>query len=159
MKKAPKDGVADGYYRKLIRCRAGWRCQYVGRIVLNDDRPIVCGAYVPPGNARLHLHTSHILSRNRRATRWHPLNAFSICASHHAHLGMNPLEHAILAKTLLGEKDYEYLLELGRLNIQLKRHHKIELVANLKASWEFMQAGEEAGDPGDFEDPLPEGLI
>ncbi len=150
----------DKYYSKLIRCRAGWRCQYVGRQI-NDanGKPLKCmGEYIP-GSDRQALHCSHILGRTRGATRWHPLNALSLCAQHHSHMGMNPLEHAKLARRLLGKEKYETLLDLGTKTVRLKKHDKADLIANLKASWEAMEAMEAAGETElEFSDPLPDHL-
>ena len=43
----------------------------------------------------------------------------------------------------------------------LKKHHKVEIYENLKASWEDMQARRESGETGrlEFSDPMPEGVI
>ena len=45
--------------------------------------------------------------------------------------------------------------------IHLKEHHKKEIHANLKASWEDMQSRREAGETGriEFLDPMPEGVL
>ncbi len=117
------------------------------------------GSYIPESD-RQALHCSHILGRSRRATRWHPWNALSLCAGHHAHMGMNPLEHAALAYSILGEKKHEALLMLGAKTVKFKKHDLDDLRANLKASWQDMQARMQAGEQDlEFEDPLPEHLV
>lgn len=147
----------DSYFSKLIRCRAEWRCQYSGVPILG----VQCHGFYIPEDQRQGLHASHILSRNRRATRWHPKNALSLCAGHHAHMGMNPLKHAELALRILGKDEYENLKSLGADTVKLKKHHLKEIQANLKASWEDMKARRETGETGilQFADPMPEGII
>lgn len=138
--------LEDKLYSKLVRCRAEWRCEF-------------CDEFVPEPD-RQRLHCSHVLSRSRRATRWHPLNALSACASCHTHMGQNPLAHADLVKAKLGSEKYEILKHLGTKTIRLKKHHIKEIRANLRASWTDMEARRQAGETGriEFEDPLPDSV-
>ncbi len=75
-------------------------------------------------------------------------------------MGQNPLAHADYVKAVLGIKKYEQLKALGNKTIRLKSHHIDEIRANLKASWQDMQARRKAGECGrlEFEDPMPDGV-
>ncbi len=136
----------DELFSDLVRCRAEYRCEFCGKYVAEPDRQ--------------RLHCSHILSRSRRATRWHPLNAMSACASCHAVFGQNPLAHADAIREIRGHREYEVLKTLGMKTIRLKKHHIKEIRSNLKASWQDMQARRRAGETGriEFEDPMPDSV-
>ena len=136
----------DELFSDLVRCRAEYRCEFCGEYVAAPDRQ--------------RLHCSHILSRSRGATRWHPQNAISACASCHSHVGQNPLVHAEKVKAILGNEKYEILKMLGNKTIRLKKHHIKEIRDNLKASWQDMQARRKSGETGriEFEDPMPDSV-
>jgi len=54
--------VFDDVFSYCVRQRAGWRCQYSGKL------------YKPPSS----LNTCHIVGRTAYLTRWHPRNAVAL---------------------------------------------------------------------------------
>jgi len=52
----------DEVFRYCVRQRAGWYCQYSGKL------------YLPPSS----LNTCHIIGRTSYLTRWHPRNAIAL---------------------------------------------------------------------------------
>lgn len=63
-KKKGVDGKLDIAWSKLVKLRAGMECEY-------------CGTKLKQ------LHSHHLFTRSRKATRWDVLNGISLCASHH----------------------------------------------------------------------------
>jgi hypothetical protein len=142
-----KPKPADGYFSKLIRERADWRCEICGQKFTEETR----------GG----LHCSHHVSRVKLSVRWSPLNASAHCASCHKTMGDSPLLHAEWIMAHLGAKSYARLKIQAERLMPLKKHDHKEIIANLKASLKHMQSQREAGETGrlEFESPYPERLV
>ena len=63
-KKKGIDGKLDQAWAKLVKLRAGNKCEYCGTTTKQ-------------------LHSHHIFTRSRKSTRWDELNGICLCASHH----------------------------------------------------------------------------
>lgn len=63
-KKKGIEGKLDQAWSKLVKLRAGMECEY-------------CGTKVKQ------LHSHHLFTRSRKATRWDVKNGICLCASHH----------------------------------------------------------------------------
>jgi hypothetical protein len=57
------DGKLDIAWSKLVKLKAGMKCEY-------------CGKTTP-------LNSHHIFSRSNKSTRWHPINGVCLCVGHH----------------------------------------------------------------------------
>ncbi len=136
----------DKLFSDLVRERAEWRCER-------------CGKYFPEGH-RQGLECSHLFTRARKSGRWHPVAAVAHCTGCHSYLGGNPLEFAAWIESRLSPKDYLLLTTLAGKIVRLKKHDLADIHANLKASWQNMQARREAGETGriEFDDPYPDHL-
>lgn len=136
----------DILFSKLVRERANNTCE-------------CCDTYYPEGN-RSGLECSHFFTRSRKSIRWHPLNAAAHCTGCHSHLGGNPIEFANWILSHLTPKDYLLLTALAGRIVPLKKHDLDDIHANLKASWEDMQARRASGETGrlEFESPYSEHL-
>ncbi len=136
----------DKLFSLLIRERANNTCER-------------CKTYYPEGN-RSGLECSHFFTRSRKSIRWHPLNAAAHCTGCHTRLGGNPLEFADWIHTYLGKQQRAILRARNGQLLRLKKHDLADIHANLKASWQDMQARREAGETGrlEFESPYPEHL-
>ncbi len=135
---------SDILYSLLVRERAGWACER-------------CNARFSE-HQRGGLECSHFYTRSRRSVRVHPLNSAAHCTGCHTWLGGNPLEFGKWIEAHLGTKKTLHLQTLSRQLVNLKKHDKADIHANLKASWEDMQARRKAGEAGrlEFEDPMPD---
>ena len=58
------DGKLDAAWAKLVKLRAGNKCEYCG-------------------TTSKQLHAHHIFSRQNKSTRWDVSNGIALCASHH----------------------------------------------------------------------------
>ncbi len=137
----------DSLFSKLVRERANWTCER-------------CGTYYPEGS-RQGLDCSHFYTRSRRFVRWNPWNAAAHCVGCHSELGGNPVEFARWINDHLGWEKAGKLEVIANRPVRLKQHRLRDIKANLKASWEDMQARRKAGETGriEFENPMPEGLV
>ena len=63
-KKKGVDGKLDTAWAKLVKLRANNKCEYCG-------------------TTEKQLHSHHIYTRSRKATRWDVKNGLSLCAGHH----------------------------------------------------------------------------
>ncbi len=134
----------DILFGRLVRERANWQCE-------------ACGTYFPE-DKRQGLHCSHHFSRRKRSVRWHPNNASAACFTCHQTLGENPVIFHDWIKGHLGDEKFAALRVQAQKIVTLKKHDKADIHANLKASWEDMQARRKAGEVGrlEFEDPMPD---
>jgi hypothetical protein len=57
------DGKLDKAWSKLVKIRAGMKCEYCGKTS--------------------YLNSHHIFSRSKRSTRWNVLNGVCLCVGHH----------------------------------------------------------------------------
>ena len=112
----------DDAFSKLVRLRADWRCEHPDY-----------GKYFPEGPARRGLHCSHVLGRAKKATRWHPLNALSLCYGHHRIVGAQPLEHRRLAREILGDEQFEELVRLSNTTKKWPAHEKAHLYKKMRS--------------------------
>lgn len=89
----------DDIFSACIREFANWTCES-------------CGIVDPDGQAygkSRRTHCSHVFGRRNLSTRWHPDNAFCLCAGCHKELGDSPIDHAEFARRNLGEVRYDAL--------------------------------------------------
>jgi hypothetical protein len=102
--------VADRAFSRWVRTRDD-RCTAVG--VIDHD----CAAG---------LQAAHIVGRRRSATRFDPLNVWSLCPAAHRHVDQHGSEHAKYrwAVAVLGEDGYRDLME--RASQPSKRNTAIE---------------------------------
>ncbi len=128
----------DVLFSKLVRERAGQRCE-------------ACGSTES-------LQCSHHVSRKYRLLRWHPLNAACHCARCHGLFTDFPVDHGEWIAGHLGAANLATLRAMKRPVGRLKKHDLADILANLKASWQQMQAERAAGVTGriEFESPYPE---
>ena len=63
-KKKGIDGKIDSAWAKLVKLRAGNKCEYCGTTTRQ-------------------LHSHHIFSRSNRSVRWDAQNGICLCATHH----------------------------------------------------------------------------
>ncbi len=137
----------DILFSMLVRERAEWACER-------------CTTYFSEGN-RSGLECSHFFTRSRKSGRWNPLAAAAHCTGCHKELGSNPIQFHRWILAHLGPKKTSQVEALSAKIIHLKKHHKEEIHANLKASWEDMQARRKAGETGriEFDDPMPDDIL
>lgn len=62
-KRSGVDGKLDDAWSKLVKLRAGNKCEYCGKTT--------------------YLNSHHIYSRSKRSTRWLPENGICLCVGHH----------------------------------------------------------------------------
>lgn len=93
---AIKRTPADAAFSKLIRQRAGWKCER-------------CGAQHDESSTGLHC--SHYYSRGNWAVRFDPDNARALCYGCHAFLGGRPAEHTEWFISVIGQGVYDLLTE------------------------------------------------
>lgn len=93
---AIKRTPADIAFSKLIRKRAGWKCERCGAQHSESD---------------MGLHCSHYYSRGNWAVRFDPDNARSLCYGCHAFLGGRPAEHTEWFIGVVGQGTYDLLTE------------------------------------------------
>lgn len=88
------DKKLDDAWRRLVKLRAGNRCEYCQR-----EKP---------------LNSHHIYSRSNKSTRWDPMNGICLCVAHHTFSSQfsahkTPLEFVEWLKTYKGEKEIQRL--------------------------------------------------
>jgi len=127
----------DIVFSKLVRERAGWRCEK-------------CGTYYPEGK-RMGLHCSHLWSRSKRSTRWHPLNAFAHCFSCHQRLGGNPVDFHEWALAQLGDRAFTDLRQLANQTVKRSKPELEDLYREMKVQLAHMEAERARGVTGRIE--------
>lgn len=108
---------ADILFSKLIRKRAGYRCERCGKQYLSNDTG---------------LHCSHHHTRSRRRSRYTPLNAAALCYACHLWFGGNPLEASAWLRSHLSTADLEDLAAMQRETIHTDKHFVKNVTAVLK---------------------------
>lgn len=120
-----KRTTTDAAFSEAVREMYNWTCQNCGIIdtaAQMGQRPSI-------------MDCSHILTRKYKGTRTYPDNALCICRSCHRKLGDNPLQHASLARKILGEARYDELLHRNNLTFkytkkdmpEITKHYREEL--------------------------------
>ena len=137
-----KSDKLDRVFSKLVRERAGWRCERCGT------------QYEPHAQG---LHCSHIFSRRCLALRWHPSNAVAHCYACHMWYGGNPILGAEWARGILGSDAVAELSRVFHQYIPIKSADKLEILANLERSYDAMLSRRVGGKLGriEFESPYP----
>ena len=133
----------DRVFSKLVRERAGWRCEKCHKQYEAHS----------PG-----LHCSHIYSRRAVSTRWLPLNAVAHCYGCHMWFGGNPILGAEWAKEYLGAQAVMDLKRRFHRIVKLTKADKEEIYANLKSEYDrmlFLRANGKVGRIN-FESPYPQ---
>ena len=93
-----KTTAEDRKFSKMIRERAGWRCQRCGR------------QYVPPTNA---LHCAHNFTRRTKATRFDEFNALALCYGCHQYVDSHSDAKEKLFRDWFGDDQYEITAALA----------------------------------------------
>lgn len=119
----------DRLFSKLIRHRAGWKCQH-------------CLLYFPE-DMRQGLHCSHFISRKYKQTKWHPDNAASHCAKCHAILQDHPGDMRDFFFEYLGEERYDAVRLLSVSKDKIIKPELEEIYDHLTAEWERVKDLEE----------------
>lgn len=88
--KVPSVAVLDDLFSRYIRARAANDCQLAGYGGVQCSTQIQC---------------SHIISRKYNSTRWHPLNALSVCASHHHAQHNHPYQNSQWLDAVVGAEE------------------------------------------------------
>lgn len=137
-----KSDKLDRIFSKLVRERAGWRCER-------------CGTQYEPHSQGLHC--SHLMSRRCLALRWHPSNAVAHCYACHLWFGGNPLLAADWIDGHCGRETASFLRTTFHQYVPVKSADKIEILANLEREYDRMLSERVAGKLGriEFESPYP----
>lgn len=98
---------ADTLFSNYIRQKAGWRCEYCGKLCKID------------GEWKWKLEASHYWSRSHENVRFDPRNVHALCFTCHKDLGgytrSENGEYDLWMKKILGQKEYKLLkLEANR---------------------------------------------
>ena len=118
---------ADKAFSLAIRTRDRWTCQHCDTDYQND-----------PGN----LHCAHIIGRRVKATRWHPMNAVSLCASCHAWFTDRPLAFSSWLKTYLPDGHQANLDSISRGIGRNTANHKKMVAAHYRKQAKLLESGE-----------------
>ncbi len=110
------DGKLDIAWSKLVKLRAGMKCEYCGKTN--------------------YLNSHHIYSRSKKSTRWDVLNGISLCVGHHTFSSTfsahkTPLE---FIKWLENYKGTDYIDDLtirANMTLKLHKHEKEEMLEEL----------------------------
>lgn len=129
---------ADKWFSKAVRARAGWTCQNCGINQEHDKAGLDC---------------SHFVSRNRAATRYHPLNAFAHCKGCHKKLGGdrwgggNVAEFAHHYDDIYGHNNREVIRQLSLQTFKGHNHHIKAIGDHYRAQFRAIEAGQEYLEP------------
>lgn len=132
-----KRDVCDDLFSKLVRERAGWKCE-------------CCGKYYPEGN-RMGLHCSHYFGRRYKGTRWHPDNAWSHCYGCHAKFEGDPYMFNKWVTDRLGAGMVEILREKAYAVTKLKPADKADMAKHFRAELKRLESLRKAGEIGRIE--------
>lgn len=117
----------DDVFSKLVRERANYICESCGLDCRHD-----------PG----YLHCSHVVSRRHTATRYHPLNANSHCASCHRKFTDRPDDHYDWCQEFWTDEVFQFIRGLSRTTVKwplktiresIYQHYRLELARLEKA--------------------------
>lgn len=132
-----KRDVCDDLFSKLVRERAGWKCES-------------CGKYYEEGN-RNGLHCSHYFGRRYRGTRWHPDNAWSHCYGCHAKFEGDPYMFTKWVTERIGCGLVEILRERAYAITKIKPQDKKAMATHFRAELKRLQALRASGNVGRLE--------
>lgn len=130
----------DRIFSKLIRERAGWKCER-------------CGTQYEAHSAG--LHASHIFSRRYAAIRWEPRNCVAHCFGCHQWYGGNPVLGGEWAKEHLGEEIIDDLRRRIIKPMKLTKADKEDIYAHLKVEYDAMLSKRASGKVGRIEFQSP----
>jgi hypothetical protein len=128
---------ADAFFSNCVRERASWHCER-------------CAKFYPEGH-RQGLHCSHHIGRGNHATRYEPLNGFSLCYSCHQKMGADPHAHTEWARERLGENSYEILIEKKRQIVRKADRNLKEIAAHYREQLKLMETQRADGEAGRIE--------
>tara|TARA_R110000868_G_scaffold80082_1_gene227738 strand:- start:910 stop:1350 length:441 start_codon:yes stop_codon:yes gene_type:complete len=126
----------DRIFSKLIRERAGWKCER-------------CGTQYDAHSAGLHC--SHIFTRRAVGCRWLPDNACAQCYACHMWFGSNPILGGEWAKEYLGADKLNTLRRRFHATTKLSKADKEEIYTNLKAEYDRLLSLRAQGKTGRLE--------
>ena len=97
-----------------------------------------CGIEYPdfPDVRDRSFHCSHYIGRIWKATRYHPDNAFALCAACHKEVGDDPGAHYKFAFEKLGEERYEALRVRKHTQIKWGKPFMKELYKHYKSEYD-----------------------
>ncbi len=108
----------DSMFSRLIRERAGWRCEKCNR---------------PLEMAKDLLHCSHFWSRVNKSTRFDPDNCAALCWLCHHDLDGHPNEHRAWKRFKLGDKRFEALALRARKIVKVSIEDIREQIEKFRA--------------------------
>ncbi len=110
-------GAADVLFSKIIRARAGWRCENCG-----SDHYVQC---------------CHVVTRSRSNTRTYAPNAFCLCASCHRMFGGDPPAWTAFVVDRRGEDGLADIQRRSQLTTKVDWKAERE---RLKAEWATLES-------------------
>lgn len=115
----------DAVFSQLVRERAGWCCER-------------CERYFPEGD-RQGLDTAHFFGRRKRATRFHPDNASSLCRGCHSVMDANPRAHTQWTVGRIGSYELDALEFLSNQVMKWSKDDMAKLYQSMKDELKDMQ--------------------
>jgi hypothetical protein len=106
-----KRDSADARWSKMVRERAGFRCQFVGYGVLNSTASVPgrCSMALDNGLAPQGLHAAHCFTRGNPRTRTDPDNGLAMCWPHHRAIDGDKSLKFFVFRYWLGEERFDAL--------------------------------------------------
>ena len=107
----------DAAWSKMVRERAGLRCQFVNlamprsaaATVTTSSVPVRCEAEVGRGLAPQGLHAAHCFTRGNPRTRLDPDNGLAMCWPHHRAIDADKSLKFFVFRSWLGEDRFDAL--------------------------------------------------
>lgn len=127
---------ADRLFSRLVRERAGWRCEACDEQFEEGDGGLQC---------------SHFYSRRHQATRYHPLNAAAHCVACHFRFTQAPI---VFAEWIVGHLGRDKAAQLRLMHDAIRRrpkHVRKALRKHLRAEMAEQHRRRMAGENGRLE--------
>lgn len=110
------DGKLDDAWSKLVKLRAGNKCEYCGKTTT--------------------LNSHHIFSRSKKSVRWEVLNGVCLCVAHHTFSSSfsahkTPTEFTYWLEKTKGKKFMEKLTQMAHSTVKFHKFEKEELLQKL----------------------------
>lgn len=124
----------DTKFSLLVRERAGNVCERCG--VSGDSKKLEC---------------SHIFTRSRRSTRWHPDNAQCLCFTCHMWWHQSPATSGIWIRELLGQGFIDIIEEKSHTIAKYSKPVLEDISKHLNQEYTRMMALRDSGETGRIE--------
>ena len=131
----------DTVFSDLIRLRTNYTCENCGYQTQGKCTSIQC---------------AHIISRKYKLTRYHPDNAFCLCAKCHMNFTDHPLLFADFVKSKQGEELPAIIREIAYSKRKVIKLEWEDMYKDYRAQLKEMQSKRDAGEVEriDFDYPL-----